>query len=124
VRMKWGREKGDSKRTNWLLIKHRDQYAHEGDDDAVLQDNDTSVASGRTLKEIAIGAGKAPPPFMTAKKRTAGAVWQSNKKGGGKTAVAPESKAKAKKIRTIPTFVEPQLTKLADRPPSGPGWVH
>jgi bifunctional non-homologous end joining protein LigD len=124
VRMKWGREKGDSKRTNWLLIKHRDRYAHEGDDDALLQENDTSVASGRTLKEIAIGAGKAPTPFMTAKKRTAGAVWQSNKKGGGKTAVAPESTAKPKKVRAIPAFIEPQLTKLVDQPPAGPGWVH
>ena len=124
VRMKWGREKGDSKRTNWLLIKHRDQYAHEGDDDAVLQDNDTSVASGRTLKEIAIGAGKAPTPFMTAKKRTAGAVWQSNKKGGGKTAVAPEAKAKPKRVKSMPAFVEPQLTKLVEQPPSGAGWVH
>jgi bifunctional non-homologous end joining protein LigD len=122
--MKWGREKGDSKRTNWLLIKHRDQYAHEGDDDAVLQDNDTSVASGRTLKEIAIGAGKAPTPFMTAKKRTAGAVWQSNKKGGGKTAVAPEAKVKPKKIRSIPTFIGPQLAKLVEQPTSEPGWVH
>jgi bifunctional non-homologous end joining protein LigD len=124
VRMKWGREKGDSKRTNWLLIKHRDSYAHDGDDDAVLQDNDTSVASGRTLKEIAIGAGKAPTPFMTAKKRTAGAVWQSNRQGGGKTAVAPESKAKAKKVRTIPNFIGPQLTKAVEKPPSGSGWVH
>src|SRR5580698_10601651 len=124
VRMKWGREKGDGKRTNWLLIKHRDQYAHEGDDDAVLQENDTSVASGRTLKEIAIGAGKAPTPFMTAKKRTAGAVWQSNKKGGGKTAVAPEAKAEPKKVRSMPAFVEPQLTKLVEQPPSGAGWVH
>jgi bifunctional non-homologous end joining protein LigD len=124
VRMKWGREKGDGKRTNWLLIKHRDQYSHEGDDDAVLQDNDTSVASGRTLKEIAIGAGKAPTPFMTAKKRTAGAVWQSSKKGGGKTAVAPESKAKAKKVRSMPAFIGPQLTKPVEKPPSGSGWVH
>src|SRR6185312_12882608 len=128
VRMKWGRDSsrqgGDCKRTNWLLIKHRDQYAHEGDEDAVLQDNDTSVASGRTLKEIAIGAGKAPTPFMTAKKRTAGAVWQSNKKGGGKTAVAPESKATAKKVRTIPSFVAPQLAKLVEQPTSEPGWVH
>src|SRR6185312_4234000 len=36
VRMKWGRDSsrqgGDSKRTNWLLIKHRDPYAHEGAD--------------------------------------------------------------------------------------------
>jgi bifunctional non-homologous end joining protein LigD len=124
VRMKWGREKGDSKRTNWLLIKHRDEYAHEGDEDALLQENDTSVASGRTLNEIAIGAGKAPTPFMTARKRTAGAVWQSNQKGGGKTAVAPESKARPKKVKSIPSFIEPQLAKLVEQPTSEPGWVH
>ena len=124
VRMKWGREKRDGKRTNWLLIKHRDQHAHEGDDDAVLQDNDTSVASGRTLKEIAIGAGKAPTPFMTAKKRTAGAVWESNQKGGGKAAVAPQSKAMPRKVRAMPAFIEPQLTKPVDQPPSDAGWVH
>jgi len=106
------------------LIKHRDQYAHEGDEDAVLQDNDTSVASGRTLKQIAIGAGKAPTPFMTAKKRTAGAVWQSNRRGGGKTAVAPESKTTAKKVRSIPSFLSPQLAKLVEKPTSEPGWVH
>ncbi|HYD07332.1 MAG TPA: DNA ligase D, partial [Reyranella sp.] len=128
VRMKWGRDSkrpgGDSKRTNWLLIKHRDDYAHEGDEDELLKENETSVASGRTLSEIAIGAGRAPTPFMTAKKRTAGAVWQSNKKGGGDTAVAPESRAAPKKVRSMPAFIEPQLTKLVDQPPSEAGWVH
>lgn len=122
VRMKWDKKGG--KRTNWLLIKHRDAAAHEGDDDALLEANDTSVASGRSLKEIAIGAGKPPTPFMTAKKRTAGAVWESNKKGGGKLAVAPEAKAKPKKIRSIPAFIEPQLAKLVEKPTSEPGWVH
>src|SRR3979490_201499 len=40
VRMKWDRDKGrgGGKRTNWLLIKHRDQAAHEGDDDRLLKD--------------------------------------------------------------------------------------
>src|SRR3954464_2805613 len=80
VRMKWDRKGGNGKRTNWLLIKHRDEHSKDGSDAAVLDDNETSVASGRTLREIAIGTGKAPTPFMTAKKRTAGAVWQSNKK--------------------------------------------
>ena len=28
---------GGGKRTNWLLIKHRDEAAHEGDDDALLE---------------------------------------------------------------------------------------
>jgi bifunctional non-homologous end joining protein LigD len=122
VRMKWDKKGG--KRTNWLLIKHRDAAAQEGDDDALLAANDTSVASGRTLGEIAIGSGKAPTPFMTARKRTAGAVWQSNKKGGGAAAVAPESKARPKKVRSMPGFIEPQLTQPVERAPSEPGWVH
>src|SRR4029077_7831973 len=102
VRMRWDRKGG--KKTNWLLIKHRDQAAHEGDDDALLEDP-KSVASGRTLKEIALGTGRAPTPFMTGKKRAAGAVWESNKKdGGAKAAIAP-SKAKARKVSAMPKFV-------------------
>jgi len=124
VRMKWDRKGGGGKRTNWLLIKHRDEASKDGSDGAVLDDNQTSVASGRTLREIAIGTGKAPAPFMTAKRRTAGAVWDSRKKGGGDKAVAPEPKARARKIRAMPDFIEPQLTKLVDRAPSEPGWVH
>jgi bifunctional non-homologous end joining protein LigD len=120
VRMKWDRKGG--KRTNWLLIKHRDQWAHEGDDDELLEDP-KSIASGRTLKEIAVGTGRAPTPFMTAKKRTAGAVWDSNTKGGGKP-IAAETRAKARKVASMPKFVEPQLAKLVERVPSQPGWGH
>lgn len=124
VRMKWDRKGGKGgSRTNWLLIKHRDDAAHEGDDDKVLK-NPKSIASGRTLKEIALGTGKAPKPFMTSKKRGAGAVWQSNKKNGGDTASTPKSKAQAKKIASMPKFVEPQLAKLVERAPGGAGWAH
>ena len=40
------------KRVNWLLIKHRDEHAVEGDDGALLA-NDASIASGRSMAEIA-----------------------------------------------------------------------
>ena len=121
VRMKWDRKGG--KRTNWLLIKHRDQAAHEGDEDALLKD-EKSVASGRTLKEIALGKGRAPTPFMTGKKRAAGAVWESNKEGGGEKATISPSKAKTRKVAAMPGFVEPQLAKLVERAPSEAGWAH
>src|SRR6266481_4198661 len=49
----------------------------DGDEDALLKDP-KSIASGRTLKEIALGTGRAPTPFMTGKRRAAGAVWESN----------------------------------------------
>ncbi|MGE0830941.1 MAG: DNA polymerase ligase N-terminal domain-containing protein, partial [Hyphomonadaceae bacterium] len=41
-----------SKRTYWLLIKHRDEAAREGDDDKLLY-IDASVASGRAMAAIA-----------------------------------------------------------------------
>ena len=67
---KTGSKTGDQaggKRTNWLLIKYRDQYAREGEDNDIL-DEDRSVASGRTMAQIAEGKGPAPKPFMLAKR--------------------------------------------------------
>ena len=63
VRMK--RDFGRGRRKNWLLIKHRDEAARDGDADRLLAD-DRSVASGRTMAAIAAGRGKAPAPFMLA----------------------------------------------------------
>jgi bifunctional non-homologous end joining protein LigD len=65
VRMRAGRF-GDGKRKNWLLIKHRDEYARDGDGDAILK-KDCSVASGRDLDAIAAGRGRTPTPFMRRK---------------------------------------------------------
>jgi bifunctional non-homologous end joining protein LigD len=127
VRMKWDRKGGgkggSGKRTNWLLIKHRDAAAHEGDEDDLL-DDPKSIASGRTLDEIAVGKGRAPTPFMTGKKRAAGAVWESDKMGGGDKAALPDSKVKSRKVKAMPDFVEPQLAKLVERAPGHAGWGH
>src|SRR6202789_582626 len=64
VRMRGNRYGG--KRTNWLLIKHRDAQAKPGDADELLEE-DRSIASGRTLAQIAQGIGKRPRPVMAAK---------------------------------------------------------
>ncbi len=53
------------KRTNWLLIKHRDEFSREGNGDAILAE-DNSVASGRTMAAITAGKGRGPKPFMLA----------------------------------------------------------
>jgi bifunctional non-homologous end joining protein LigD len=60
VRMKGG----PSGRKTWLLIKHRDAFAC-GDGDALLS-ADRSVASGRTMDQIAAGKGRRPRPFVAA----------------------------------------------------------
>ena len=63
VRMKSDRT--GRKRTNWLLIKHRDRHARD-DGDRLLK-TDKSIASGRKMSQIAAGRGARPRPFMLAK---------------------------------------------------------
>ena len=130
VRMRHDRDGG--KRTNWLLIKHRDEFACEGEANTILEE-DRSVASGRTLKQIAEGKGKAPKPFMTAKSRrmNADAVWNSNRgeaaearARNGRSATVMSPPLGARKASHMPDFVEPQLASSVERPPGGEGWGH
>lgn len=117
VRMKHDRNGG--KRNNWLLIKHRDEFARDEDNDALLKENDTSVASGRSMEDIAAGKGKAPTPFMTSRKGKADGVWQSKPRDQAEDEAKPEGVA-----ADMPPFVEPQLCKSVDRPPPGGSWAH
>jgi bifunctional non-homologous end joining protein LigD len=131
VRIKNDRSGG--KRTNWLLIKHRDEFAKPGEAQALLE-SDQSVASGRTMTQIAGGKGKAPAPFMLANERVkSDAVWQSNREDKTRSVLQPKpslqatktkSRAKGPTLKSMPTFIEPQLCKLVDRPPSTIGWAH
>jgi bifunctional non-homologous end joining protein LigD len=124
VRMRNDRTGG--KRTNWLLIKHQDEYAREGDANTVL-DEDRSVASGRTMEQIAAGKGRAPKPFMLAKhiRGKADAVWHSNRGEAAEArAAAKAPPARGKKIAEMPGFVAPQLCTSVERPPRGEGWGH
>lgn len=73
VRMK--RREGE-KRDNWLLIKHRDEYAADDDAEGLLDDAH-SVASSRTMEQIAAGKGRKPKPFMLKTAHAADAVWRS-----------------------------------------------
>jgi bifunctional non-homologous end joining protein LigD len=78
VRMHQDRDR-NSKRNNWLLIKHRDGYEQE--DGPSVTDHDRSVASGRTMEEIAAGKGRRPKPFMLAGKAAASDAHQGCRTG-------------------------------------------
>jgi bifunctional non-homologous end joining protein LigD len=125
VRMRADRYGG--KRTNWLLIKHRDAGARPGDADELLKE-DRSVASGRTMQQIADGTGKRPKPFMlaTTKAAPADAVWTTQPATAKPTqpAAKPTPRAPPVMVAKMPNFVEPQLAKLTDMPPEGADWVH
>jgi bifunctional non-homologous end joining protein LigD len=129
------------KRTNWLLIKHRDASARSDGGAALLAD-DRSVASGRPMQQIAAGKGRAPAPFMlgSSGRAKADAVWRSNRAaesapaaapagGGGSVAtpakkLTPVKKLKGVATRRIPDFVEPQLSRLVEHPPLEADWGH
>jgi bifunctional non-homologous end joining protein LigD len=133
VRMKNDREHG--KRNNWLLIKHRDEFAQEGGADSVVKDNTDSVASERAMETIAAGEGPKPKRFMTAgKAAAANDVWETKSAKAVKEAKPPKAAKPAKALRAppapklraepMPDFIVPQLTKSVDRPPPGTGWGH
>ncbi len=113
VRMKHDRSGG--KRTNWLLIKHRDDYA-KANGDALLR-KDRSIASGRRMADIAAGRGTKPEPFMTAPR-------------AGKAKHAPAARARGSvrrrsaASRPPPKFIAPQLARLVPFTPTEEGWGH
>jgi bifunctional non-homologous end joining protein LigD len=123
VRMK--RRPGE-KRDNWLLIKHHDGWAMEGQGEALVEGETTSVASGRSMDVIAAGKGRGPKKFMTGSGRASPKdVWQSNRpEAVPEPDPPPPAPARKLKPAALPGFVAPQLAKSVDRPPPGSGWGH
>lgn len=102
-----GKEK--AKRENWLLIKEQDEKVNRARD--ITERYDTSVASGRTMDEVA-----AAPE----------AVWRSDDASGPGKAKAPavsSPEAKGRRDRALPEFVKPALATLVDDVPKGDGWL-
>jgi bifunctional non-homologous end joining protein LigD len=122
------------KRTNWLLIKRHDGYEREGDAEDILN-QDRSVASGRSMAEIAAGKGRSPTAFMLADKKafTANAIWHSARQEAAVTPKDARASSGAKpqpprrprqSAQTMPDFIAPQLCEPVARPPNGQDWVH
>jgi bifunctional non-homologous end joining protein LigD len=97
------------KHNNWLLIKEHDSAATPGAGDAVLK-AETSVISGRTLREIEAGTESGAAAETPEKPKPTRAKAASRK---ARDAAAPMQR-----------FVAPQLCRLVDTPPTGDRWVH
>ncbi|HUP89887.1 MAG TPA: non-homologous end-joining DNA ligase [Longimicrobiales bacterium] len=94
-------------KAQWLLIKHRDEYAEPGSD--VVAENMTSVTTGRTMDEI--GGGKSK-------------VWHSNRTQKKKT-TPPAKRAKTQSASTaaLASVVMPMLASVAKEMPDDEGWT-
>jgi bifunctional non-homologous end joining protein LigD len=88
--------------SNWLLIKHRDEFAREGKKNRIL-DEDMSVASNRSMEGIAAGKGRGPKPFIIAKKSLAPAKaeWKSHRAA----ARPPSAKKRPRPVAGLETLL-------------------
>jgi len=104
---------------SWLLIKEDDAHARQGVDARVVDELPDSVASGRSLEEIAADPTR---------------VWHSNKsvaenvRSGAVRKAKPKvtdlAKAPGARKARAPQWLPPELATLVDDPPLGDDWVH
>ena len=106
VRMRNDRSGGT--RQNWLLIKHHDAFDRAGEENGDATE-ERSVASGRTMAEIAAGKGRKPRPFMLAGAQfRPDAVWNSNR---AQETAAAKATASAAHLREQPRTRERRAGK-------------
>lgn len=110
---------GEKGKENWLLIKHRDEYAVDGDGQAILREQNRSVATGRNLEEIEAQAKSAQ-----AVDATAGAGRDEPARAEASVRLDPGTLSNARRVREIPRFVKPVLAALVEKAPEGDTWLH
>ena len=130
VRMKHDRDGG--KRNNWLLIKHRDEFARERRRHRARTSRSLPAApwNRSRLARAAAPSRSWPPaprrpipaPSGTRSRpkspRPNGGPWQRCKPQ------RPRARPAKQRPRAMPRFIAPQLCKTLSRPPQGDDWVH
>jgi bifunctional non-homologous end joining protein LigD len=112
VRMK---PRPNERSENWLLIKERDELVRPGDGDALLREAPASVASGRTVEEVAAAPG---------------VTWHSEGPDAGRAiadpvAAPPDPAVVTGAVRaSMPHTLELELATAVTAPPEGDGWLH
>lgn len=110
-----------SERTdNWLLIKERDQAARPGDGTSLIDDENRSAATGRSMEEIAASGDRVWTAGRERTRESAKARKAKRRAAGTRTS----RKGRTAKSHRLADFVPPELPTLVDRPPDGPEWLH
>ena len=108
--------RGGEKRENWLLRKVADDHAGSSGD--LVDKGLTSVASGRTMAQI---AGDDDPVWHSDEAKAKADPRAAN--APGKKPPVARRKGKAASA-AIPAFRDVQLATLVDAVPTGSGWLH
>jgi bifunctional non-homologous end joining protein LigD len=127
------KERPGQTKEQWLLFKSEDAFAREGPDSDVLETQPDSVATHRSMDEIAsekaavwssrggLIEGELSSPAKDVPPSSKRAKSGAKKKPADK--LEPQALKGAKKA-PFPGFVEPCLALLMEKPPEGGGWLH
>jgi len=117
-------------RENWLLIKHHDDFATDGQGARLVSTERTSISTGRNMEAIA--AGEQPPK----PRRAISTDTEPSRSGDPQPPVVARPIAKSKaaprhdsartlprtRALALPAFRPPQLATLVDEVPAGRNW--
>ncbi|WP_340587359.1 DNA ligase D [Erythrobacter alti] len=106
------RKKPGEKRENWLLRKLNDEFAGTGD--ALVEREIRSIATNRSMAEIAAGKTARPKPKSKTRKKPPASSTKNNRP-------AP---LEIERSAPLPKYRKPQLATLVDDVPTGNGWMH
>jgi bifunctional non-homologous end joining protein LigD len=137
------------KKEQWLLFKSDDAYAHASGDGDILEESPDSVASERSMDEIAsdeaavwsshggLVKGELSPAVATphpnplpqgegvrSRPSQRGPLSQGERDRVRGDALLNPASIKGAKKAAFPGFIEPCLAQLAEKPPAGDGWLH
>ncbi len=121
---------GAPDKASWLLIKEKDEFARDRSAEAITSEAPDSVASGRSLEEIAAakdrvwnsnrdnGKAAAKPADSENRRVTTPAKPRERRRRGG------DSNLSKIPLERFPGFVAPELAQSTKAAPRGNDWIH
>jgi bifunctional non-homologous end joining protein LigD len=117
------RKRPDERQEPWLLIKSDDKYARKKSDRDIVEQKDRSVATGRTMSQIA-GDKKKVWQSTRAKSRAPRTVTPSPKSALKSLPRLPKKAISRKRKSEVPDFIPPSLATLREKVPDSRAWSY
>ena len=144
--IRMGGKAATERKPNWLLIKEHDEFEQPATAPSITDTKPRSVATGRTMEQIALSrdhvwnsketAGTGQAWYRQAGQNTSFAATPQLPVPTPRPVATPKPAVKPKTAAPIspllnnlpkelqPTFVKPQLALEATEPPESAGWLH